>query len=118
MGCLRLQGAIAELDREREDLLASRNSAVVVSRDPEDIGHPDQYPSQPSPIVERPSQGLGLAQQGEVPPKLSQCDQRAIQSEAEIEGQSPGITVLGQVREGLEGLLAVGHRLAERGAVV
>ena len=39
-------------------------------------------------------------------------------SEAEIEGQHPGVAVLGQVREGLEGLLEGGHRLAERGAVV
>ena len=30
----------------------------------------------------------------------------------------PGVAVLGQVREGLEGLLEGGHRLAERGAVV
>ena len=44
--------------------------------------------------------------------------QRAIQREAELDGQHPGIAVLGQVREGLEGLLEVGHRLAERRAVV
>ena len=44
--------------------------------------------------------------------------QRASQSEAELDGQHPGVAVLGQVREGLEGLLEGGHRLAERGAVV
>ena len=47
-----------------------------VSRLPEYIGHPGQHPSQPGPIVERPGQGLGLAQQGEAPPMLSQCGQR------------------------------------------
>ena len=77
-----------------------------------------QHPSQPGPVVERPGQGLGLAQQGEAPPILSQCAQRACHSEAEIDGQHPGVAVLGQVREGLEGLVEVGHRLAERGAVV
>ena len=56
IGCFRLQGAIAELDREREGLLACRHGAVVVSRDPEDIGHLGQHPSQPDPIVERPAQ--------------------------------------------------------------
>ena len=40
------------------------------------------------------------------------------QREAELDGQHPGVAVLGQVREGLEGLLEGGHRLAERGAVV
>ena len=118
MGCLRLQGAIAERDREIEGLPARRHSAVEVSRYPEYQGHTGEHPSQPGPIVERPGQGLGLAQQGEVPPILSQLGQRASQSEAEINGQHPGVAVLGQVREGLEGLLEGGHRLAERGAVV
>src|SRR5215475_3121742 len=49
---------------------------------------------------------------------LSQCVQWFIQSEAKLEGQSPSVAELGQVREGLEGLLAGGHRLAERGAAV
>ena len=118
MGCLHLQGAVAELGREFEGLLARRHGAVVVSRDPEYPGHLGQHPSQPGPIVERPGQGLGLAQQGEAPPILSQCGQRASQREAELDGQHPGVAVLGQVREGLEGLLEGGHRLAERGAVV
>ena len=115
---MHLQGAVAERGRELEGLLARRHGAVVVSRDPEYMGHPGQHPSQPGPIVERPGQGLGLAQQGEAPPMLSQWAQRASQSEAEIDGQHPGVAVLGQVREGLEGLLEGGHRLAERGAVV
>ena len=65
-----------------------------------------------------PRAGLGLAQQGQAPPMLSQLGQRAIHSEAEIEGQYPGIAVLGQVIEGLEGLLVVAHPLTECGAVV
>ena len=113
-----LQGAIAERGRELEGLLARRHGAVVVSRDPAHLGHPGQHPSQPGPIVEPPGQGLGLAQQGEAPPILSQIAQRASQREAELDGQSPGLAVFGQVREGLEGLLEGGHRLAERGAVV
>ena len=48
---------------------------------------------------------------------LSQLGQRASQSEAEFDGQPPGVAVLGQVREGLEGLLEGDSRLAERGAV-
>src|SRR5215468_5421748 len=48
---------------------------------------------------------------------LSQGAQRTSQREAEIKGSSPGITVLGQMRQGLEGLLEGGHRLVERGAV-
>ena len=64
IGCLHPQGALAERGRELEGLLARRHGAVVVSRDPEYIGHPGQHPSQPSPIVERPGQGLSLAQQG------------------------------------------------------
>ena len=116
--CLHLQGAVAERGREREGLLARRHGAVEVSRQPEYMGHPGQHPSQPGPVVERPGQGLGLAQQGATPPMLSQLAQRASQREAEIDGQPPGVAVLGQVREGLEGLLEGGHRLAERGAVV
>ena len=118
IGCLHLQGAVAERGRELEGLLARRHGAVVVSRHPEYTGHPGQHPSQPGPVVERPGQGLGLAQQGEAPPMLSQWAQRASQREAELDGQPPGVAVLGQVREGLEGLLEGGHRLAERGAVV
>ena len=118
IGCLHLQGTIAERGREIEGLLARRHGAVEVSRILSTMGHPGQHPSQPGPIVERPGQGLGLAQQGEAPPMLSQWGQRASQSEAEIDGQHPGVAVLGQVREGLEGLLEGGHRLAERGAVV
>src|SRR2546428_214734 len=49
---------------------------------------------------------------------LSQCAQRAIHSEAQIDGQLPGVAVLRQVREGLEGLVEEGQRLAECGAVV
>ena len=49
--------------------------------------------------------------------KSPQCRQRASQSEAEIEGPHPGVAVVGQVREGLDGLLEVGQCLAERGAV-
>src|SRR5262245_51912738 len=48
---------------------------------------------------------------------LSQREQRAFQSEAELEGSPPGVAVFGQVREGLEGLLEGGYRLVERGAV-
>jgi hypothetical protein len=72
---------------------------------PQYPGHPGQHLSQPSPIVERPGQSLGLAQQGEVPPKLSQLGERASQREAELDGQYSGVVVLGQVPEGLEGLL-------------
>ena len=49
---------------------------------------------------------------------FSECEQRAIQSETEFEGQPPGVAVLGQVRQGLESLLEGGHRFAEGGAVV
>ena len=118
MVCSRLQGALAELGREREGLLAYRNGAVEVSRHPECTAHHGQHLSQPGPIVERPGQDLGLAQQGGVPPILAQCSQRASQCEAELEGQQPGVVGLGQVREGLEGLLEGAHRLVERGAVV
>ena len=74
IGCLHLQGAVAERGRELEGLLARRHGAVVVSRHPEYLGHLGQHPSQPGPVVERPGQGLGLAQQGEAPPILSQCE--------------------------------------------
>jgi hypothetical protein len=49
---------------------------------------------------------------------LSQCVQRVSQREAELDGQPSGVVVIGQVREGLEGLLEGGHGLAECGAVV
>jgi hypothetical protein len=74
-GCFPLQGALAELDRKLEGLLARRQGAVGGSRLPEYPGRPGQHPSQPGPIVERPGQGLGLVQQGEVPPIFSQCVQ-------------------------------------------
>ena len=113
-----LQGTLAERGREFEGLLARRHGTVGVSRLPEYKGHTGQHPSQPGPVVERPGQGLGLAQQGKAPPSLSQSSSAGHPSEAEVEGQHPGVAVLGQVREGLEGLLEVSHRLAERGTVV
>ena len=82
------------------------------------MGHPGQHPSQPGPIVERPGQSLGLAQQGKAPPILSQLGQRAPQRKAELNSQSPGLAVVGQVCEGPQGLFEGGHRLAERGAVI
>ena len=115
---LALQGAVAERGREIEGLLARRNSAVGVSRLPAYLGHPGQHPSQPGPIVERPGQGLGLAQQGEAPSMLSQSAQRASQRKAEIDGPPQVSPSVGQVREGLEGLLEGGDRLAEGGAVI
>ena len=113
-----LQGAVAEHGRECQGPPAHRNGALVVSRHPVDLAHPGQHLAQPGPIVTRPGQGLGLAQQGEAPPMLSQRAQHAYQNEADIEGQPPGVAVLGQVRQGLEGLLEGGHRLTEGGAVV
>jgi hypothetical protein len=72
IGCFRLQGAVAECDGERQGLLARRHGAVSISRESESLGHLGQHPSLPRPIVERPGQSLGLAQQGEAPPMLSQ----------------------------------------------
>ena len=61
MGGSYLQGAVAERRREVEGLLAHRNGAVEVSRQPEDIGPLGQHLPQPGPVVKRPGQGLGLA---------------------------------------------------------
>jgi hypothetical protein len=82
------------------------------------MGHPGEHLCQPGPIIECPGQRLGLAQQREAPPILSQEVQRASQGEAEIDAQPHGVSGLGQVCEGLEGLLEGGHSLAEGGAVV
>ena len=54
IGCLLLQGAVAERGRELAGLLACHHGAVGVSRYPEYKGHLGQYPSQPGPVVERP----------------------------------------------------------------
>src|SRR5262245_39891363 len=116
-GCLLLQGALAECGREIEGLLTCGNGAVRVSREPEDIGHRGQHSSQLGSIVERPSQGLSLAQQDTAPSILSQVAQRGCQSVPELDGQLQGVAGLGQMCEGLEGLLAVGYCPAERGAV-
>ena len=72
IGGLHLQGGITKFDRKLKGLPTHRKSAVEVSRLPAYMAHPGQHPSQPSPIVERPGQDLGLAQQGEAPPILSQ----------------------------------------------
>ena len=49
---------------------------------------------------------------------LSQLTQRTIQSKAELDGEHPGGAVLGQVCEGLEGLLEERRwRLAGRGTL-
>ena len=115
---LPLQGAIAERSRKIEGLLARCYGVVEVSRYPECTGYQGQHPYQPGPVVKHPGQGLGLAKQGEALPTLSQWLQRVCQREAELDGQPPGVAVLGQVGEGLEGLLKGGRRLAERGAVL
>jgi hypothetical protein len=52
-----------------------------------------------------------------MPLQLSQLGQRVAQREADVDGQHPGIAVLGQVRESLESLLAGGRCLAEGGAL-
>ena len=49
---------------------------------------------------------------------LSHCGQRTIQSEAELNGLHPGVAVVGQVREGLEGLVEIAYNLAQCSAVV
>ena len=72
MGCLPLQGPVAERSREIEGLLARRPGTVEVSRRSKYRDHHSQDPSQPGPVVERPGQGLGLAQQGEAPLILAQ----------------------------------------------
>jgi hypothetical protein len=77
MGCFHLQGALAKRGCEFEGLLARRDGAVGVSRDPVCLASLGQHPSQLGPIVERPGQSLGLAQQGEVPLILSQDDECA-----------------------------------------
>ena len=100
-----LQGAVAERRRQLEGLLARCDGVVEVSRHPEGTGYQGQHPSQPSPVVKHPGQGLGLAKQGEALPTLSQGLQRVGQCEAKLEGQLPGVADLGQVGEGLEGLL-------------
>jgi hypothetical protein len=74
---LHLQGALAKRGRELESLLARRHGAIGVSRYFAYMGHLGQHPHQPSLVVKRPGQGLGLAQQGEVPPLLSQWVKRA-----------------------------------------
>src|SRR5262249_24139973 len=117
LGCFLLQGASAERGCKLEGLLARRNGAVEVSRYPEYNGHLGQHKSQLGPVVEYPGQALGLAQQGEAPPILSQLEQGACQREVEIEGQPLGVTALGQLPEGLEGLLKGSHRFTERGVV-
>ena len=71
-GCSYLQGTLANRGREFEGLLARCYGTVGVSRLPKYKGHTGQHPSQPGPVVERPGQGLGLAQQGKAPPSLSQ----------------------------------------------
>jgi hypothetical protein len=48
---------------------------------------------------------------------LSQCAQHASQREAEINGPHPGVAGLGQVIEGLEGVVEVAHCLAPQGMV-
>src|SRR5262249_19584459 len=116
-GGLLLQGMLAEGGRELEGLLSYGNGAIRVSREPEDIGHRVQHPYEPGPVVERPGEVRGLAQQDETAPILSQVEERAIQSEAELDGQHLGVATLGEVREGLKGLLTIGHRLAKRGTL-
>ena len=49
---------------------------------------------------------------------VSQGVQRASQRQAQLDGQHLRITGLGQVREGLEGLLEIPHRLVQCGTVV
>jgi hypothetical protein len=99
-------------------LSACGNGAIEVSRYPTYLGQPNQHPFQPGLVLEHPGPSLGLAQQGEALLVRSQWLQHASQREAELDGQHPGVAGLGQVREGLEGLLERGQRFAERGAVV
>ena len=113
-----LQGAVAELDREREGLLARRHGAVGVSR------HRSTWAIRASTCPSRARSSSALASASASPnrarcrPYSPSAASGRSQSEAELEGQHPGVAVLGQVREGLEGLLEGGHRLAECGAVV
>ena len=110
-----LHGALAECDREAR---ACWPAARAPSWSPVWLSN---WAILPAPVPAGPvvssRQGLGLAQQGEAPPKLSQALQRACQCEAELDGQPPGVAVLGQVRKG-QGPLEGSHRLVVRGAVV
>ena len=110
-----LDGAVAERGRQREKApaCARRQGGGEVAHGVEDKGHPDQHPSQPDPIVAPSRQGSRLDQEGPMPPMLTQFGQMESQREAKVDGQHRGVAVLGQVRQGLEALLAGGHRLAE-----
>jgi len=86
MGCFPLQGPIAVRDREIEGLPARRHRAVGVSCETARQGYTGEHPSQPSPIVKCPGQGLGLTQQGEAPPMLAQLCQGVSQREVDVDG--------------------------------
>ena len=104
-GCWPLQGAVAELGCELESLMACHNGAVVVSRNPK------YWPIRVNTWTNRTRSSSALARVSASPnrARYRPCSpspaQRASQREAELDGQHPGIAVLGKVREGLEGLL-------------
>jgi hypothetical protein len=54
MGCVRLHGALAEFDRQREGLLARRNGPVEISCYPAYMGQTGQHSFQPGAIINRP----------------------------------------------------------------
>ena len=98
IGCMRLQGAVCRARPRVRRPAGRRHGAVGNLPSPEYLGHPWPAPAPAGPDRRAPGQDLGLAQQGAAPSMLSQCAQRAIDSEAELDGPTPGVAVVGQVR--------------------
>ena len=65
-------------------------------------------------IVERRGNGVGLAQEGEDPPKLAERREREAHVEPQIDGLLAGVATIGEVPEGFERLLEERQRLAIR----
>ena len=68
-------------------------------------------PPEPAVIVQGLGQGFGLAQVVEESPKVAKHDERSAQVEPEIDGLLAQVATVGEMPQGHERLLEVGHRL-------
>ena len=64
------------------------------------------------PVVEGHGQGLGFAQAGQDATRVAGGQERGSEGQSEVEGQLAGGARVGQMRQGFDGLLEQGGRLA------
>ena len=116
--CLRVQDDISAGRGEREGPWAAAMALFIRAHERSMDGHKSEHPSQPAPGRRTPRRGpRPRPDNARTPPYSAKRSARRYAKRGGDRWPAPLCRRLGQVREGLEGLLEGGHRLADARAV-